>query len=77
MDEKYYTYVEPGWDDEPVYHTWSEQDIRKEWYPYWDEQMAKKYGASYKDKYNFQDCVEDFCIVHWAWKSDKNGKKQS
>lgn len=69
MDLKYYTYVEPGENDEPVYHTLSEVEILEQYFPYWNEQMIKKFGANYIQKYNFDDCVQDWCVVHWAWES--------
>lgn len=46
----------------------SEDDIRKEYYPYWYEKMCDKYEQAYVDEnYSFEDCLEDWKIVHWAW----------
>lgn len=48
--------------------TLSEDDIRKEYYPYWYSKMCKRYGKEVVDeKYSFQDCIDDWCVVHWAW----------
>lgn len=50
--------------------TLSEDDIRKEYYPYWYSRMCKRYGKEVVDeKYSFQDCIDDWCVVHWAWES--------
>jgi hypothetical protein len=39
-------------------------------YPYWFEQMVKKYGTPeyVLEHFKFQDFIEDWCTVHWAWK---------
>jgi hypothetical protein len=30
--------------------------------------MCKKFGKEHVDKtYNFEDCLEDWIIVNWAW----------
>ena len=48
--------------------TMSEEDIRKEYFPYWYKKMCEKYEQSYVDEhYSFEDCLEDWAIVHWAW----------
>jgi hypothetical protein len=46
----------------------SEEDIRKEYYPYWYERMCHKFGKEHVDKnYTFNDCIQDWIIVNWAW----------
>lgn len=48
--------------------TVSEEDIRKEYYPYWYEKMCQKFGKEYVDAtYSFEDCLEDWQVIHWAW----------
>jgi hypothetical protein len=48
--------------------TVSEEDIRKEYWPYWYKKMCAKYEQSYVDQnYTFEDCLEDWVVVHWAW----------
>lgn len=48
--------------------TMSEEEIRKEYYPYWYSKMCTKYVKSYVDEhYSFEDCLEDWITVHWAW----------
>lgn len=57
---------EKGWVE-----TVSEDDIRKEYYPYWYGKMCKMYGKEYVDEnYCFWDCLDDFIMVHWAWEVD-------
>ena len=49
----------------------SEEEIQNEYWSYWHEKMCAKFGKEHVDKnYCFQDCLEDWKIVHWAWESD-------
>lgn len=68
---RYFTFVQPVNDaGDPEYVTMSEQDIWKEYYPYWYEKMCDMYEQAYVDEnYSFEDCLEDWIIVHWAWES--------
>lgn len=51
--------------------TLSEEEIRKEYYPYWYGRMCEKFGKEHVDKtYCFEDCLDDWVIVHWAWLSE-------
>ena len=65
---RYFTIVQPkGETAEPEYVTLSEEDIRKEYYSYWYKKMCEKYEQSYVDEhYCFQDCLDDWKIIHWA-----------
>jgi hypothetical protein len=66
---RYFSYNEQGDDDENVVVTMSEDEIRKEYYPYWYEKMCKKFGKEYVDKnYSFEECLIDWQAVNWAWK---------
>lgn len=48
--------------------TLSEEKIRQEYYPWWYEQMCKKFGKEKVDEtYTFEDCLEDWIVVNWAW----------
>jgi hypothetical protein len=50
--------------------TMSEEQIRKEYWPYWYKKMCEKYGQERVDNdYTFDDCLTDWIIVHWAWES--------
>jgi hypothetical protein len=70
---RYFTFVQPkGETSEPEYVTMSEEDIRKEYYPYWYKKMCEKYEQSYVDEHHcFEDCLEDWVIIHWA-QEEKN-----
>jgi len=51
--------------------TMSEEEIRKEYWPYWYDMMCSKFGRFHVDEnYCFEECLEDWATVHWAWKSD-------
>ena len=48
--------------------TISEEDIRKEYYPYWYKQMCIKFGSEVVDQnYSFEHCLDDWMTVNWAW----------
>jgi len=67
---RYFSYNEL---DQKV-QTMSEQEIRETYYPYWYDLMCKKFGKEHVDKtYNFEDCLEDWIIVNWAWEVNDNG----
>jgi hypothetical protein len=63
---RYYSYdeyVENG--DTTI--TVSEDEIRKEFFPYWYKKMCIKYEQAYVDEhYCFEDCLEDWMIIHYA-----------
>jgi hypothetical protein len=49
------------------YITMSEEDIRKEYWPYWYGEMQKRYPKDYIDAtFSFEDCLEDWVHSHWA-----------
>ncbi len=61
---RYFSYYEINLD----ILTKSEDDIRKEYYPYWYKEMCNKFGKEHTDEnYSFEDCIIDFVIVNWAW----------
>lgn len=66
---RYFSYNEPhenGTDNVVV--TKSEDEIREEYYSYWYEKMCAKYGKEHVDKkYSFEDCLDNWVVVHWAW----------
>ena len=71
---RYFSYNEfdsdnPLSDDTGGYvQTLSEEDIRREYYPYWYKKMCEKYGQERVDNdYTFEDFLGDWIIVHWAW----------
>jgi hypothetical protein len=51
-------------------YTLSEEDIRKQYWPYWYRKMCEKFGQLHvDDNYTFEDCLEDWIVVNWAWES--------
>ena len=51
--------------------TVSEEDIRKEYYPWWRERMIKKYGEEEFEKiWSFEECLEDWIVSNRAWEAD-------
>jgi hypothetical protein len=70
---KYYTYIEPtsAEDMTPLYITMSEEEILKEYWEYWYGKMCAKFGQEHVDaNYSTKECIEDWCVVHWAQESD-------
>ena len=72
---RYYTYVEPrdpekgDWSTE--YITVSEETILKEYWDYWYGRMCEVHGKEHVDaNYGPEECIEDWCTVHWAIESD-------
>lgn len=52
--------------------TVSEEDIRREYYPFWYSKMCEKFGQEYVDEnYTFYDCLDDWIVVNWAWEVDQ------
>ena len=75
MTMRYYSYNEfdPDSTDADEYGgyvvTMSEEDIRKQYYPYWYDRMCKKFGKDHVDAtFSFEDCLDDCIVVNWAWK---------
>jgi len=48
--------------------TVTEEQIIKEYYPWWEEQMIKKFGSGHY-LITPEKCIEDWVIVNWAWES--------
>lgn len=69
---RYYSYNEYDHNNpsEGSVVTLSEVDILKEYWPYWYGKMCEKYGQERVDaEYSFEDCLDDWQVVHWAWES--------
>jgi hypothetical protein len=57
---------ETGW-----VSTVSEVEVRETYYPYWYDKMCAKFGKEHVDaNYSFEECLEDWKTVHWAWEVD-------
>lgn len=64
---RYFSYDDYS-DDGGHIVTMSEEEIRKQYWPYWYGRMCEKFGQEHVDKtYSFQDCLDDWIIVNWAW----------
>lgn len=63
---RYFTYVEPGPNEEPVYTTLSEMEILRDYYPWWSERM-REIGREHL--ISPADCIDDWVVTHWAWES--------
>lgn len=47
---------------------WTEEDIRREYWPHWYKKMCEKFGQEKVDKdYCFEDCLYDWMVVYWAY----------
>jgi len=70
MNETYYAYWEPDTDGvTPVEIKLSESQILNEYWDYWRGRMIEKYGQErFEERYGPKDCIEDWCVVHWASK---------
>lgn len=65
---RYFSYNEYTEDEKGLVITLSEEDIRKEYYPYWYRRMCDKFGKDVVDiEYTFEDCLDDWTVVNWAW----------
>lgn len=65
---RYYSYNEMGDNGENLVITKSEVDINKEYWPYWYKKMCDKFGQDVVDaNYCFEDCLDDWVVVNWAW----------
>jgi hypothetical protein len=67
---RYYCIAYPDELGNDVVETLSEEEIRKQYYPYWYDKMCAKYGEEHvKSNYVFEDCLTDWITIHWAWES--------
>jgi hypothetical protein len=69
----YWSYCEPSEDGRTdVLTTLTEKQILDYYFPYWCTQMVK---AGRGDFVNEHDCILDWAVVHWAVKTDKDGRQ--
>ena len=68
---KYYSYNEFDGMSSGQVSTLSEKEILDSYYDFWYEAMCKKFGKDVVDRdYSPQDCIGDWAVSHWAWRSD-------
>jgi hypothetical protein len=63
MPQRAWAYIEPGPNNEPVRVVVSEDELRQTFWPWWQERMIR---AGKENLVTFENCVEDFIVVHWA-----------
>ena len=66
---RYYSYHESSIEtDEERVVTVSEEDIRKEYWPYWFSLKVKEVGPEKANTdFVFEDCLQEWIIINWAW----------
>lgn len=67
---RYFSYNEydPSHPDQGYVVTTNEHEIRRDYYPFWYERMCQKFGQEYvHSNYCFEDCLDDWVVVNWAW----------
>jgi hypothetical protein len=60
---KYYQISFPGEFGQDVVETWSEEQILKSYYVYWCGKMIQNVAAP---DLNPDNCIQDWCVTHWA-----------
>lgn len=67
---RYYCYNEYSEEEENLVITVSEEQIRRDYYPWWYGKMCEKFGKEVVDRdYSFEECLNDWIVVNWAWES--------
>lgn len=67
---KVYLYNEIGY-DEPIEVT--EEEILDSYWTYWLGRMTNKFGEDRQELFTKQNCIDDWCVIHFAWeKKDEN-----
>ena len=54
----------PGEFGQDVVETWTEDQIIESYYKYWSTKMIEN---SLNSEISRERCIEDWCVVHWAW----------
>ncbi len=67
---KYWTIAFPGEFGQHVTETWSEDQIIKSYYSYWTQKMII---AGKGAEVSRENCINDWCVVHWAAETDEFG----
>lgn len=63
IEQRRWSYIYPGENDEAVEEILTEDEILREYYPYWSAQMTRV-GKS--DMLTAQNCIDDWVMIHWA-----------
>ena len=73
MSKKYWTIVFPGEHGQHVQETWSEDQILEYYWQYWYVRMVEKNQDA--DLLTTENCIQDWCIGHWAVETNEFGEK--
>ena len=58
--------------DETEPTCWSVEQIMDHYWNYWYSKMCSRFGRFHVDEnYSFEDCLEDWIVVNWAWRKDE------
>lgn len=64
---RYFEIHYPDSEGNSIHEVLSEEDIQREYWPHWYDAGCKKFGKDYVDAhYSFEDCLEDWIVIHWA-----------
>lgn len=69
---KYYTISFPGEFGQHVVETWSTTQILDSYFRYWCTKMIE---SGHGDQVSEEQCIDDWCVVHWAVETDQFGRK--
>ena len=51
----------------PEGEIFTEEQIKKSYYPYWQEQMKRRWaGKDWPCANTFENCLDDWIVVNWA-----------
>ena len=67
---KYWTIVYPGEYGQHIKETFSEDQIILSYFEYWRDKMK---SVSKEDLISIENCIRDWCIIHWAVETDELG----
>lgn len=69
---RYWTIVEPPTENcfTVITTTLSDDQILKEYFDYWSNAMK---SAGKTKEITANNCIYDWCVVHWAWETDAHG----
>ena len=64
---RYFSYIESEDEIEITKIVYSEQEILEEFWSYWCTEMR---GNGYADLISRDNCIDDWCTLHWANRED-------
>lgn len=70
---RYWTICYPGELGQHIQETLSEDQIIASYFEYWKDRMQ---SVGKDDLISRENCITDWCIVHWAIETDEFGKSE-